>query len=71
MSEMTDEEYEYTREYHTHDIRKKSLMDCSAKELRIRCNMDEEYIKKLEKRVKRLSTALYDNGILVHIDEED
>ena len=60
MSEMTDEEYEYTREYHTHDIRKKNLMDCNARELRIRCNMDEEYINKLEREFNSLKRQFED-----------
>lgn len=54
MSEMDDDELAYTREHHTHAIRKKNLMDCNEKELRIRCSFDERYIKYLEKRVKEL-----------------
>lgn len=54
MSEMDDDEYEYTRELHTHDIRNKNLMDCNARELRIRCSFDEQYINQLEKEFSNL-----------------
>lgn len=51
MSEMDDDEYEYTRERYTHEIRRKNLLDCSEKELRIRCSFNERYIAALEKEI--------------------
>lgn len=57
-SDMTDEEYEFTHEHYTHDIRKKDLLSCNEKELRIRCSFDEKYIKTLENKIKTLSSKL-------------
>ena len=45
-------------------------IDCH-RELRKYTSLLEEELLKEKKRTKRLSRALYDNGILVHVDEED
>ena len=49
--ELDDDELAYTREHYTHEIRKKNLMDCNEKELRIRCSFNERYIAQLEREL--------------------
>ena len=58
MSEMDEDELAYTREHYTHEIRKKNLMDCNEKELRIRCSFNERYIAQLEREFGKLKSQL-------------
>lgn len=52
--DLDDDELMATRELHTGEIRKKNLLDCNERELRIRCSFDEQYIKRLEKKIHEL-----------------
>ena len=54
MSDMTDEETEFTREMHTCEISQKDLMSCTARELRIRCANSERLLKHAYQIIKKL-----------------
>lgn len=54
MSEMEEDELEFTREINTGEISQKNLMDCTLKELRIRCANDERIIRHSYEIMKRL-----------------
>ena len=53
--ELDQDEFEYTKELNTGEIRKKDITECTKKELLIRCTFDEQYIKVLENKLKDLS----------------
>lgn len=55
--DLDDDELEATRELHTGDIRKKDLMSCTLRELRIRCSFNERYIKELERKIHKLEKS--------------
>lgn len=81
MSEMDEEEYEYTKELYTGEIRKKDLLNCNEKELRIRCSITEQQLKraldiihKLEKENAELKAKIENHRLSYEanrdIDEE-
>ena len=64
-SEMTDEEYEYTHEMHTRDLRKKDIATLSLSEAKIRIFYDEKdlktarmLLKEKDNKIKKLETKL-------------
>lgn len=50
--DLDDDELKATRALHNiKEIRKKSVNDCNIYELKRRCIFDEQYIRKLERRI--------------------
>lgn len=54
MSDMTDEETEFTREMYIGELSKKDLMNCNERELRIRCSNSERLLKHAYQIIKKL-----------------